>query len=367
MKEEYILQNMMTCIGNKRKLLNYIENIIEEIKILLNKDKLVIMDAFIGSSVVSRMLSYHSSKLITNDLEKYSYIMGLCYLKTPNKKDGDKINKLIDEINQKLETNDLKYGIISKTYAPNDTNDIKEGERCFYTKDNAMRIDTIRDYINEIPKKYRDYVMGNLLVKSSIHTNTGGVFKGFYKDKINGKGCWGGSGGNALSRIKGKIILDKIIWNNDNKYIYKGYNEDINILIKKSDICDLDVIYLDPPYNQHPYGSNYFMLNTIIKNEIIDNISKISGIPDDWNRSKYNSNKDIKTTMIDLLDNCLLKSKYVILSYNDEGFIDKKGWDEILCKYKYKKYEILYDTYKASRNLAKRTNKVTELMYLLWM
>ena len=33
------------------------------------------MDGFIGSGVVSRMLSYHSNKLITNDLEKYSYIM----------------------------------------------------------------------------------------------------------------------------------------------------------------------------------------------------------------------------------------------------------------------------------------------------
>ena len=66
---------MMTCIGNKRKFLSNIESIINEIKQILKKDKLNIFDAFSGSSVVARMMSYHSDKLITNDLEYYSYII----------------------------------------------------------------------------------------------------------------------------------------------------------------------------------------------------------------------------------------------------------------------------------------------------
>ena len=45
---------------------------------------------------------------------------------------------------------------------------------------------------------------------------------------------------------KGLIRLDNIIWNNECKINYKGYNEDINELLKKDEISDLDVIYLDP-------------------------------------------------------------------------------------------------------------------------
>lgn len=366
MKQDFVYQNMMTCIGNKRKLINNIEDIITYVKDKLKKNKLNILDGFMGSTVVSRMLSFHSSKLITNDLEKYSYIMGICYLNKPNKKNRDNINKIIEEINQKIEKKELVEGIITSTYAPKDSNNIKEYERCFYTRENAMIIDTIRNYIDTVPMKYRDYIMGGLLVKSSIHTNTGGVFKGFYKDKNTGIGCWGGNGENALNRIKSTIKLDKIVWNETNKYIYKGYNEDINTLMNNNDIDDLDIIYMDPPYNQHPYGSNYFMLNTIIKNKIDTKLSKISGIPDDWNRSKYNCKTHIKTTLIDLLELCFSKTKYIILSYNSEGFITVNDLDDILSKYEYKKYEILYDVYKGCRNINKRPNKVSELLYLIY-
>lgn len=364
MKQEYIYQSMMTCIGNKRKLINNIEDVIKEVKEIEKKDKLDIMDGFIGSGVVSRMLSYHSNKLITNDLEKYSHIMSNCYLNKPSKKNQIEINNIIDDINKMIEKKGLKSGVITKNYAPKDSENIKEGERCFYTNENGRRIDTIRQYIDGIDKKYRDYIMSALLIKSSIHCNTAGIFNGFYKS--NGIGKWGGSGENALERIKGLIRLDNIIWNNECKINYKGYNEDINELLKKDEISDLDVIYLDPPYNKHPYGSNYFMLNTIIDNKVNDDISKESGIPKNWNRSNYNSKVKIKSTMKELLELCKKKTKYIILSYNNEGFISMNEWEELLKDYKYKKYEILYDAFKGSRNLNKRNKKVTEMIYLIY-
>ena len=40
-------------------------------------------------------------------------------------------------------------GIICKLYAPKNTKDIKEGERCFYTRENALIIDTLRKYIKD--------------------------------------------------------------------------------------------------------------------------------------------------------------------------------------------------------------------------
>ena len=362
--KNFVNQNMMTCIGNKRKLLSNIESIINEIKIILKKDKLNIFDAFSGSSVVARMLSYHSNILITNDLELYSYIMCKAYLKKPSLEEQKNINKIIDDINNYIKNNDLIEGIITKNYAPKDTNNIQPNERCFYTRENAMIIDTIRNYIeNKVDNKYKNYILANLLIKSSIHNNTGGVFKGFYKSKTTGVGIWGGDGENALTRIKGPIILDNLIWNNENNYKFKAFNKDTNILLEE--LNNLDIIYIDPPYNQHPYGSNYFMLNTIAKNEIGDYISNVSGIPYDWNKSNYNYKKTAVSSMIDLLKKSLNKSKFVLLSYNNEGIITLEDWNDIFKEYNVKKYEILYDAYKASRNLKKRNNKVVEIMYLI--
>ena len=59
------------------------------------------------------------------------------------------------------------------------------------------------------------------------------------------------------------------------------------------------------------------------------------------------------------------KSKYVLLSYNDEGIIQGDEWDELLKEYKIKTYEFDYEVYKGSRNLKERDNKVKERMFLI--
>ena len=53
----------------------------------------------------------------------------------------------------------------------------------------------------------------------------------------------------------------------------------------------LDLLYLDPLYNQHPYGFNYFMLNLLCDYRRPERISRVSGIPRDWNRSPYNGRR----------------------------------------------------------------------------
>ena len=90
------------------------------------------------------------------------------------------INKYIDELNS-LDFN--VEGVICKNYAPKNTKDIKEGERAFYTRENALIIDTIRKKIDEYPESYFPFLIAPLLVKASINTNTSGVFKGFHKER----------------------------------------------------------------------------------------------------------------------------------------------------------------------------------------
>ena len=69
--------------------------------------------------------------------------------------------------------------------------------------------------------------------------------------------------------------------------------------------------------------------------------------------------------MTQLLKECLEKAAYVLLSYNDEGIIKKADWETIFEPYNVEKKDIVYDTYKGSRNLKNRSNKVMEIMYLI--
>jgi adenine-specific DNA-methyltransferase len=360
--DDYVYQTMLTCIGNKRKLVNNIYNIINNIKNTLKKDMLNIVDGFAGSSVVSRKLTEIADNLYTNDMELYSYLMAKCFLKTPTDEQKDRIILHINAMNQLAEKGPYIEGIVSQSYAPADTYNIKEGERCFYTRENALIIDTLRHYIEtHVEIDIKDYCLAPLLNRASIHTNTAGVFKGFYK---NGNvGCYGGAGKNALSRIMKPIRIDIPIWS-DSKYISHCSNKDINTLIEELP-SNIDVIYLDPPYNQHPYGSNYFMLNIIATNTLSSEISKVSGIPSNWNKSAYNSHKTAIESMKHLIYTGLMKSKYILLSYNNEGIITTDDWITLLEEYNVEKYEIVYDTYKGSRNLESRSKKIIEIMYLV--
>ena len=126
------------------------------------------------------------------------------------------------------------------------------------------------------------------------------------------------------------------------------YNEDINVLVKS--LPEVDLAYYDPPYNQHPYGSNYFMLNIVSTNEEPKEISDVSGIPADWNKSMYNKKKEGAIFLEDLIKNT--KAKYIALSYNDEGFVSIDEINEILSKYgETTLMEKEYNTFRGSRNL----------------
>ena len=353
---------MLTCLGNKRKLVADIRIIFDEIRTILLKDKLNIVDGFAGSSVVSRELSYIADNIYTNDMELYSYLMAYCYLITPSDVQKEKIIWHITQMNEIAEKGPYFEGIICKLYAPKDSKNIKEGERCFYTRENALIIDTLRKYISEkVEEEIMKYCLVPLLNKASIHTNTAGVFKGFYKK--GNIGWFGGKGEYALSRITKPIRLEVPIWNYDSFKAFPS-NKDINTLVNELP-NNIDIMYLDPPYNQHPYGSNYFMLNIIAKNEEPIEISNISGIPTNWNKSNYNKHLPAVESMKKLMADGLSKSTYLLISYNNEGIITDADWTILFEPYNVKKYEIKYDTYKGSRNLKDRSNKVIEIMYLI--
>ena len=204
-------------------------------------------------------------------------------------------------------------------------------------------------------------LLGPLLSEASIHANTAGVFKGFYKDRRTGVGRFGGSNGDALSRIRGPIRLGPPILSRFECEV-QVLQQDANAAARE--VHDLDLAYVDPPYNQHPYGSNYFMLNLLVHYRRPERVSRVSGIPTDWRRSGYNA----KSRSFDLLRDLLgaLESRFLLVSFNDEGFVTPEAMVSLLGELG--AVEVLaarYNTFRGSRNLRGREIHVMEQLFLV--
>jgi adenine-specific DNA-methyltransferase len=359
--EEYLNSQIITYIGNKRNLLPFIKTGLNEVLARLDKSKIKTFDVFSGSGVVARFLKSFSSKIIANDLEKYSEIINKCYLSNVSEVNMPELLECYNKMLFQLEEGKLKPGFIAKLYAPGNENIIRKGDRAFYTYRNACYIDTARNYIEEIPNEYKNYFLAPLLSVASVHSNTSGVFKGFYKDSKTGVGKFGGNNENALKRILGEISVPFPVFSNF-ECEYEVHRGDSNTIINS--VEDVDLAYIDPPYNQHPYGSNYFMLNLIADYTEPQNISKVSGIPDNWNRSFYNKKAYAYDSFKKLVTH--INAKFLLISFNSEGFIQHDEMVNLLKKSgKVETLETKYNTFRGSRNLRNRNIHIKEYLYLL--
>ena len=356
----YLTEQILTCLGNKRALLPFLGAGVEMVKKALGKARLSFFDAFAGSGIVSRYMKRHACRIVANDLERYSEVINRCYLTNRSAVDEAEFDAVFRAWGAATQAH-LAPGLISNLYAPKDDAHIKKGDRVFYTRENAILLDSARRAIDAVvPARYFDLILAPLLVEASIHTNTSGVFKGFYKDR-RGVGAFGGEGRNALSRICGKVKLRRPVLSNVDceSVVLRG---DANEVVKS--VGPVDLAYFDPPYNQHPYGANYFMLNLLVENRAPERVSRVSGIPPDWNRSRYNRRREAEAAFVELLASA--PAKYLMVSYNSEGFITRESFMCFLAKLgKVTPFETEYNAFRGSRNLRQRPLKVTECLFLV--
>ena len=360
-RDSYLTEQVITYIGNKRSLLSFIGTAVDYVRKQLNKEKLDIVDIFSGSGVVSRFFKKYARTLYTNDLEDYCYTINKCYLS--NEKDINlvELEKYYKHIKRELETKPLKEGFISEMYAPKDDKNIKENERVFYTTRNAKYLDTARQLIEEIPEPYKTLLLAPLLYEASVHNNTSGVFKGFYKNSKTGIGQYGGNGRNALQRILADIDVKMPVFS---KFECETIvcQRDANELAVE--LPEVDLVYMDPPYNQHPFGSNYFMLNLINNYKRPTEISRVSGIPIVWNKSQYNKKQTALESMTDLCKK--VKAKYLLISFSSDGFISREEMIKMLSTLgNVKVFDKEYNTFRGCRNLNRRDIHVKEYLYLV--
>ena len=275
--------------------------------------------------------------------------------------DVQALGDVVADLNARVDAAPLPPGFIEEMYAPRDERRIRKADRVFYTRRNARRIDNYRRLIADAPAEFRDLLLGPLLSAASVHANTAGVFKGFYKNRTTKRGQFGGSGGDALRRILGTIELAAPVLGR-HPCACVVMQEDANAAVRR--VRDLDLAYVDPPYNQHPYGSNYFMLNLIVRYERPVAVSRVSGIPADWRRSGYNVRSRSAELVADLVAHT--DARYLLVSYNDEGFIAPAEMRAILGREgRVETVEVPYTAFRGSRSLRNRPIRVTEHLFLV--
>ena len=346
----YLTEQIIAYIGNKRKLLPLIYKAIENAGITPG-EKISFFDVFSGSGVVSRFAKFLGFEVFSNDWEYYAYVLNRGFLDV-NESDiaelfgsREEFEILLDTINAAPSPREEDQ-YIAKFYAPKEF-DVEQvdykTERLFYTRENALAIDKIRNQLEEYKKK-PDFgekssksekvfylLLANLLYEAATHTNTSGVFKAFHKE-------FGGHGKDALTRIMKKIELHSPVLI-DSKAPVHIFQENANELARK--IKGIDIAYLDPPYNQHQYGSNYHMLNTIAKWDKIPAplelnakgmLKKKAAIREDWvnTRSDYCYKDSAERSFEDLILN--LDARFIFISYSTDGIIPFEKMREICTK-----------------------------------
>jgi adenine-specific DNA-methyltransferase len=138
------------------------------------------------------------------------------------------------------------------------------------------------------------------------------VYRAFYKDTLTNKGQWGGNNPKLTSKLFKRILLEEPVLSDFNCESII-FCRDINALVRE--LPEVDLAYFDPPCDIYAYGQDYFMYNLIAKYERPTEITKEAGLPLNWNRSAYNSKRESKSALVDLVENT--KAKYIIIKLFD--------------------------------------------------
>ena len=362
---DYLTNQIITYMGNKRKLLSKIEEILHTIKEEINEPNLTIGDGFSGSGIVSRLFKQHAKELYTNDIADYSETLNKCFLSNISVEEYKEIEGFITKANRHADRKTKKYSIpyVSGNWAP--IGHIKPNDRVYFTEENGVRIDILRNYIETIPEKYKHFLLASLIIEASIHNNTNGQFSAFYKNGDVGQ--YGGKNNVDIRRITTPITLKAPVHYNNHCRVHidkRDANDWVNTIPK------VDVMYYDPPYNKHPYNIFYFLLNEInnwnTKQSIPDTYR---GQPLHWKKSAYNSSVHAENSLRDLIENT--KSSYILLSYNSGGIIPLQKLDTILKQYgTVRKIPVEHKTYNRLKGISeykrvKDKEKIKEYFWLL--
>lgn len=276
---KFQLQNRR-YLGNKYKLLGFIEDIINEKCDGFNS----FCDIFAGTGVVGGRFNQKNIKVISNDILASNYFPLKAFLGA-SKLNDKKIEEKITLLNS---ISDVEDNYFSNHYG-----------NTYFTLENARKIGAIREKIEEIAESEDEKaaLVTALLYAVDKVANTVGHYDAFRK-KLD-----------TIQPLR-LLVPDIDISNNWNNEIYR---EDANQLVKR---ISFDILYIDPPYNSRQYSDAYHLLENLATWEK----PTVYGIAKKMNRDHLKSEYCLKSApeaFSDLIRNA--NCKHILVSYNNTG------------------------------------------------
>lgn len=331
----------MNYIGSKYKLLPFLRATIMDV-VGNDLSEMTFCDLFAGTGIVGRDFKTSVHRVISNDIEYYSYVLNRNYIGNHVALNGGM--EYIEALNNLPLRED---GFVYNNYCIGGS-----GERQYFSDDNGKKIDAIRMQIEQwkengaISEDMYFFLLCSLLESADKVANTASVYGAYLKD--------------LKKSAQKKLVLEPANFetNNNNHDVYQ---RDANDLIGE---IEGDILYLDPPYNERQYGANYHLLNTIA--EYTPFIPKGKTGLRDYTRSKYCISKSIATEFEKLIANA--QFRYVFLSYNNEGLMSTDDVRTIMERYgHYELAQTAYHRFKADKteNRNHKADSTTEYLHIL--
>lgn len=340
----------MKYIGNKTRLLNFISEAFDKENFPTSG---VLFDIFGGTGAVGNFFKKKGFKIISNDLMTYSFIqqyVSVTINKTPlfNNITSNGLKGVIEILNNLPE----KKGYAFNNYAPSGIH-----KRRYFSDNNAMKIDAIRDTIQEWKEKNiinndEYYVLLYSLINAAdFVANISGTYGAYLK-------IWRSMALKQLT-LKEPEIYDNSLHNE----IYQG---DANNIVSK---VNYDILYIDPPYNNRQYAPNFHVLESLA----VWDKQELNGITGQRNyddkKSAYCSKKEAIIAFERLIKET--KAKYIAFSYSNEGIMNYEDIIKILkSKGKVSEYETDYRRFRTEqdnkhRQYKKCNDKVKEYLFMV--
>ena len=320
----------MRYIGGKALLIDSILETIEHDCEDVNS----VIDIFSGSGVVGAVLKERGYGVSSNDLLYFSYVLtrGTTGINKEPTFEGFDFDVLEFLNHLTIEQTDftLDQCFIYHHYSPN-----KDCGRMYFQNKNALKIDLIRLQIEKwkqeslLTDDEYFYLLAALINAVPYVANIAGVFGAYLK-------FWDKRTYNDLKLEKPRIIVTD------------RPAECFNLDYKQLLSMQSDLLYADPPYNAREYLPNYHVLETIARYDY-PQIKGVTGMRDyEEQKSVFCKKSMVHDAFETLIRDC--RSRYLLISYNNEGLIGTGELSTLCRKYarenSFKLIEIDYRRYK---------------------
>ena len=274
------------------------------------------LDLFTGTTRVAQEFNRQGGFTTCVDTAAYSEVLAQCYVVTDV---ADVDAEELAEALARLESLPGRRGYVTDVFC--------EQARYFHP-DNGVRIDAIRDGIDDLygDHRLRPVLLTALLEAADRVDSTVGLQLAYLKE-------WAPRALRPL-RLKAPELTPGT---------GRALRGDAATIVPTLE--PMDVAYLDPPYNQHRYFTNYHVWETLVRWDAPEHYGvacKRVDARDEATRSPFNSKRTIASALAGVIE--AVRADTVVVSFNNEGFIGLPALVE-MCEARGHPVEVLaFDT-----------------------